>query len=137
LLGVLRPGITPEQAMGEAAQKMAPVVAGWPFSKPIYRAAAERMLTFQGHCSHTVGMAVHDVARYFGKPMEPGLVFALDPQMWVPEEKLYIRVEDTVAITNDGVEILTEGVLLELDEVEALMQDEGILQAFPPTLEEV
>ena len=83
-------------------------------------------------------MAVHDVGRYFGRPMEPGLVFALDPQMWVPEEKLYIRVEDTVAITKDGVEILTQGVPLELDDVEALMRsDEGILQAFPPTLEEV
>jgi len=138
LLRVLRPGITPEQAMGEATEKMAPIARDWPFSKPVYRAAAERLLAFHGHCSHPVGMAVHDVGRYFGRPMEPGLVFALDPQMWVPEEKLYIRVEDTVAITKDGVEILTQGVPLELDDVEALMRsDEGILQAFPPTLEEV
>jgi Xaa-Pro aminopeptidase len=120
--------------MAEAAAKMAPVIAGWPFSKPIYRAAAERMLAFQGHCSHPVGMAVHDGGRYFGRPMEPGLVFALDPQMWVPEERLYVRVEDTVAITKDSVEILTQGVPLELGEIEALMRDEGILQTFPPTL---
>jgi hypothetical protein len=55
--------------------------------------------------------------------------------MWVPEERLYVRVEDTVAITQDGVEILTQGVPLELDETEALMRSEGILQAFPPTLD--
>jgi Xaa-Pro aminopeptidase len=81
-------------------------------------------------------MAVHDAGDYHAEPLRPGVVFALDPQMWVPEERLYVRVEDTVAITNDGVEILTQGVPLKLDEIEALMRDEGILQAFPPTLEE-
>ena len=66
-------------------------------------------------------MAVHDSGQYFGKPMLPGLVFALDPQMWVPEEEVYIRVEDTIVITDDGFINLTATAALELDEVEALM----------------
>jgi hypothetical protein len=41
-----------------------------------------------------------------------------------------------VVIERTGVEILTEGVPLELGETEALMQGEGILQAFPPTVKE-
>jgi Xaa-Pro aminopeptidase len=39
--------------------------------------------------------------------------------MWVPDESLYIRVEDTVAVTNAGVEVLTVDAPLGLDEVEA------------------
>jgi Xaa-Pro aminopeptidase len=38
--------------------------------------------------------------------------------MWVPSEQIYIRVEDTVVVTGTGVEVLTSGVPLELDEVE-------------------
>jgi Xaa-Pro aminopeptidase len=51
------------------------------------------------------------------------VVLALDPQMWIPEERRYIRVEDTVAVTEDGIENLTSAAPLELDEVEALMQE--------------
>lgn len=131
LLQFIRPGVTPEQVMAEAAEVMGPVVESWPFSQEIYREGARRTLTFKGHLSHTVGMAVHDGGKYFGQPMLPGLVFALDPQMWIPEEKLYIRVEDTVVVTESGVERLTGDCPLELDEMEALMTDQGIFQTFP------
>ena len=56
--------------------------------------------------------------------MKPGLVFALDPQMWVPEEEIYIRVEDTIVITEDGYINVTADAAFELDEVEALMKTE-------------
>ncbi len=79
-------------------------------------------------------MAVHDTGKYFGRPMEPGLVFALDPQMWIPEEKLYIRVEDTVVITSESVEALTSGCPIDLDAMEALMAEPGLLQNAPMTL---
>jgi Xaa-Pro aminopeptidase len=45
--------------------------------------------------------------------------------MWIPEERLYIRVEDTVVVTEDGIENLTSGTPLELGHVEALMRDKG------------
>ena len=132
LLRYLRPGVTPETVLGEAAAAMRPMVESTEWSQPTFRRAAERTLEFPGHLSHPVGMAVHDVGRYFGKPMEPGLVFALDPQLWVPEEQLYVRVEDTVAITETGVEVLTSAAPLELDEVEALVGAGGLLQQLPP-----
>jgi len=134
LLRRLRPGVTPETVLAEAAAAMAPVVEATAWSKPAYREAALRTLTFPGHLSHPVGMAVHDVGRYFGRPMEPGLVFALDPQLWVPEEQLYVRVEDTVAITDTGVEVLTAAAPLELDEVEAMVGGRGLLQDYPPLI---
>jgi Xaa-Pro aminopeptidase len=73
-------------------------------------------------------MAVHDVGDYRGRPLEPGLVFTVDPMIWVEEEKLYVRVEDTVLVTDDGVENLTGFVPLELDDVESLLTEPGLLQ---------
>jgi len=131
LLRKIRPGVMPKQILAEAAEEMAAVIEKTAFSKEVYRQAALRTLTFEGHLSHTVGMAVHDGGRYFDRPTESGLVFALDPQMWIPEEKLYIRVEDTVAVTQDGVEVLTTGVPFELDEIEALMAKPGLIQDYP------
>lgn len=131
LLRHIRPGLLPAEVMREAAAEMRPVVEGWRYSKPAFRSAALRLLEFQGHLSHGVGMAVHDVGDYHRYPLRPGTVFALDPQLWVPEEELYIRVEDTIAITADGYENLTVGAPLELDDVERAMLDQGMLQSCP------
>jgi len=131
LLRRLRPGVLAQQVLDEAAAEMSALIDATRFSKPIYEQSARRALEYRGHLSHPVGMAVHDVGRYWDRPLEPGLVFALDPQMWVPEERLYVRVEDCVAITADGVEVLTPDAPLELDEVEAWMREPGLLQQFP------
>lgn len=124
LLAVISPGLTPEEVHQKAKREGSSLVESWQWSKDIYHQAALRVLDFQGHCSHTVGMAVHDNGQYFGEPMKPGLVFALDPQMWIPEEEIYIRVEDTIVITEDGYINVTAEAAFELDEVEALMKTE-------------
>ena len=124
VLSKIRPGVTPDEVMDEAAAEMKEVWENWKFSRDIYREGARRTLEFRGHLSHPVGMSVHDDGGYHHRPLVPGTVFAVDPQMWIPEEKLYIRVEDTVVVTDDGIEIFTSGAPLELDEVEALIRDE-------------
>ena len=85
LLELIRPGLTAQQIHAEAAARMRPVIEARRWSKPSFRQGAEGMLQFAGHLSHGVGMAVHDVGDYKARPLEPGVVFALDPQMWVPE----------------------------------------------------
>jgi Xaa-Pro aminopeptidase len=66
---------------------------------------------------------VHDVGHYRGRPMEPGLVLTVDPQLIIPEERRYLRVEDTVAITADGIENFTEAAPLDLDATEAIIAE--------------
>lgn len=134
ILKRIRPGVTARQIMDEAAVAMEPVLENWDFSKSIYEAAARRMVeTGGGVFSHPVGMAVHDVGRYKGKPLVPGLVFSLDPALRVPEEQLYYRYEDTIVITETGFENFTDFLPMELDDIEALMREEGVLQKVPPT----
>jgi Xaa-Pro aminopeptidase len=124
----IRPDVTPESILADTADAMRARIDAASFSTPAYAAATRAALTFAGHLSHPVGMAVHDVGDYRGRPLEPGLVFSVDPMIWVEEEKLYVRVEDTVVVTDDGVENLTGFVPLELDDVEALMSEPGLLQ---------
>jgi Xaa-Pro aminopeptidase len=129
LLAVIRPAAAVADLVQEAAARIEPTWAAWPFSRPAWREAARRMIDSPVAFTHPVGMAVHDVGEYRQQPLRPGLVFALDPQMWVPDEQLYIRVEDTVAITADGVESLTAACPLELDEVERWMAGPGLLES--------
>lgn len=125
LLGVIRAGRTEMEIRAEAARVMAPVVAKTRFSKEIYAQAARRTLDF-AHLTHSVGMSVHDVGTYkTGAPIPAGLVFALDPQLIIPEEKLYVRVEDTVVVTDGGVENLNSLAPLELPDVERTMREQA------------
>lgn len=132
LLRLIRPGVMAAQVHDEAAGKMSPVVEKTKWSKPGFAEAARQTLAFKGHLSHGVGMAVHDVGNYQAEPLRPGIVFALDPQLWVPAERLYIRVEDTVVVTDSGNENLTRLAPLELDEVERTMRERGLIDRLPP-----
>jgi len=83
---------------------------------------------------HGVGLAVHDVGDY-SVPVEPGMVFVIEPQFRVPEENIYVRLEDMIVVTEDGVEIITDHVPRDIEGIEALMHEEGMLQKFDVKLE--
>lgn len=134
LLRHIRPGITPDQVMQEAADDMRAVFDRIEFSKDIYRDAAQAAFTFTGHLSHPVGMAVHDVGNYRNRTLLPGMVFAIDPMIWVPDERLYVRMEDVVVVTADGVENLSGNLATEIDDIERLIEEEGVIQKTPNVL---
>ncbi len=128
----IRPGIASQQIMDEAAKAMGPVFERTRFSKDIYEKAARQLVRDGGGVfSHTVGMAVHDVGGYRGQ-LKPGQVFSIDPQLRVKEENLYIRYEDTVMVTETGVENFTDFLPSELNDIEKLVQEKGIVQRVPP-----
>jgi Xaa-Pro aminopeptidase len=114
---------------------MEKLVLSWPFTKPIYREAAERFVAefkegarrVPASLGHGVGMAVHDVGVHDGI-LAPGMVFTIEPQFRIPEEKIYIRLEDVILITESGAEILTDFLPMEMDAIEAVMREEGLLQ---------
>jgi Xaa-Pro aminopeptidase len=79
-------------------------------------------------CGGPVGMAVHDDGSYNRGVLKPGLVFSIDPQLRVPEEKIYLRYEDVIAITKEGYENFTAFLPTKLDEIEKLVGQGGMLQ---------
>lgn len=69
---------------------------------------------------HFVGMGVHDVGDY-SLPLQAGMVIAVEPIIEIPEENIHIRIEDTVLVTAEGVEVLSAAVPKEVDELLALV----------------
>lgn len=129
----IRPGVSAKQIQEEAKIAMEPVFARTEFSKTIYEKAARKLVeTGGGVFSHQVGMAVHDVGSY-RQLLKPGHVFSVDPQMWVPEENLYYRYEDTIVITEHGFENFTDFLPTELDDLERLILEDGMVQQFSPS----
>ena len=51
--------------------------------------------------SHYVGLAVHD-AGLNTTPLAPGAVFTIEPGIYIPEEKIGVRIEDTYLVRADG-----------------------------------
>jgi len=66
-------------------------------------------------------MSVHDVGDW-NLPFEAGMVLTMEPIIDLPDQKLHIRVEDTVLVTPTGAEILSVGVPKEVDELLALIK---------------
>jgi len=130
LLARIRPGITNEEVLTSAAATMLEILNRTTFSKPAYERAARESLDFPFHLSHPVGMSVHDVGEYRGAPFMVGQVFSVDPMLWVPDEHLYIRCEDTVVVTESGIENFTGFVPIDPDEITAIMAQPGLLQIF-------
>ena len=89
---------------------------------------------FPAKTSHWLGLDVHDVGDYRvdGEPrmLEPGMVLTVEPgiyiapdDMTVPEawRGIGIRIEDDVAVTRDGHEVLTADVPKQPEEIEAVL----------------
>jgi Xaa-Pro aminopeptidase len=84
-----------------------------------------------GGYNHSVGLATHDVMGTFAGPdevLQPGFVFACDIQIYRVDEQIGVRIEDTVAITEGGREVLSAGAPRTVADIEALMKEDGILQ---------
>ena len=119
-----RPGIT----LREVGRKMEAMLD----EKGLSRFAKDfaSIIRYGGY-NHSIGLATHDVMGSFAGPdevLQPGFVFACDIQLFRLEEQIGIRIEDTVAITNTGHEVLSAGAPRTVAEIEALMKQDGILQ---------
>jgi Xaa-Pro aminopeptidase len=71
--------------------------------------------------SHWLGMDVHDVGNY-GTPLAPGMVFTIEPGIYIPEENLGVRLEDDILVTANGAENLSARAPRTVAEVERAMR---------------
>jgi Xaa-Pro aminopeptidase len=139
ILKNIKPGLTAQAIKRAAATEMKQTLARSKFSKPIYEKAAREFVesyersanNARSMLGHWIGMATHDVGGYDGGALQPGMVFTIEPALRVPEEKIYVRLEDVIVITDKGADILTTFVPSEIDAIEKLMREEGMLQKYP------
>jgi len=69
---------------------------------------------------HSVGLNVHDPMNY-NEPLEAGMVVTMEPGIYIPEEKIGVRIEDDILITKDGYEHLTGRLPRTVEEIEKPM----------------
>lgn len=74
--------------------------------------------------SHWLGMRVHDVGDY-GTPLEVGMVFTIEPGIYIADEEIGVRIEDDILVTADGAEVLSAGAPRSVADIEALMAAGG------------
>jgi len=133
LFKYIKPGVTSDEVLDLAAADMKKYLRGKTFSKPAYLKAVQNGVKFRGHFQHPVGMAVHDVGIVRGVPLRAGMVFTIDPMIWIPEERLYIRIEDVALVTEEGAENLSAFVPSSIEAIEKTIKEKGLIEFHPPT----
>jgi Xaa-Pro aminopeptidase len=138
ILYAIKPHVTAQAILQEAVKKMDAMMATMKFSKPLYENAAKSFVegyrrtaqgTGRGNLGHAVGMSTHDMGGGSGV-MRPGLVFTIEPQFRIPEERIFIRLEDMIVITESEARITSDFVPRSIDAVEKLIAEPGMLQQY-------
>ena len=137
ILKAIRPGVDAATVMKEASKQMERTLSTSKFSKDTYRKAAETFVKDyrdaagkpDASLGHWVGMATHDDGPHSG-PLKPGMVFTIEPALRVPEEKIYVRLEDLIVITARGADVLSDFVPRDMAAIEKIMKEEGLLERY-------
>lgn len=134
-LSLFRPGTSIREVNAEVVRIM---VAGL-VELGVMTGDVDTLIAEQAHrqfymhgLSHWLGLDVHDVGFYGNdrdRILEPGMVLTIEPGLYiapdadVPAEYrgIGIRIEDDIIITDEGNENLTDSVVKDPDEIEALM----------------
>jgi Xaa-Pro aminopeptidase len=136
LMESIRPRVAPREIIRQAVVKMDRIVAGFRFSSQTNRQAAQEFVdryrnNTRNSLGHMVGLEVHDVQPP-SDVLLPGMIFTIEPALTVPGERVYIRLEDVILITEDGYENLSGFLPVEPDALERLMAETGRFENQPP-----
>ena len=69
---------------------------------------------------HYIGLYTHDVGND-NELLEEDMVFTLEPGLYFDDLNLGIRIEDTIVVTKDGCEVMSDGIPKTVEEIEAFM----------------
>jgi Xaa-Pro aminopeptidase len=125
----------PIDVIGDAVKKMDTIMASYRFTDDRIKTAAVKFVDgFRARkqangLGHNVGLEVHDPGGLQSETLEPGRIFTIEPQFRIEEERLGVRLEDMILITETGYENLSQFVPIEVKDIEKLMTQRGLSDA--------
>jgi len=72
--------------------------------------------------SHHLGVDVHDLGTRT-EPIRPGMVFTVEPGIYIEEEQMGVRIENNLWITKNGNKDLMKNIPITAEEIEGLMKN--------------
>ena len=122
---ILRPGNTPMQYQKQVIELMEEELIHLKLidAKEAKNQGPDKALVkkyFMHGTSHHLGLDVHDVAPPH-QPFQEGMVFTIEPGIYIREEGLGVRLENDVVIGKDSNFDLMGKIPIEADEIEELM----------------
>jgi len=72
--------------------------------------------------SHHLGIDVHDLGTRT-EPLKAGMVLTVEPGIYIPEEKMGVRIENNIWLTKSGNKDLMKNIPITVEEIEAFMKD--------------
>jgi len=75
---------------------------------------------FMHGTSHFLGLNTHDVGDRYS-PLKAGMVLTCEPGIYIPQERIGIRLENDIVVTHEEPLDLMASIPIEADEIEALM----------------
>ena len=75
---------------------------------------------FMHGTSHHLGLDVHDLSNRYD-PILAGMLFTVEPGIYIPEENMGIRLENNVLVTDHEPIDLMANIPIEIEEIEELM----------------
>jgi Xaa-Pro aminopeptidase len=140
LMSSIRPGSV-RDVLKNTVVKMDAVMASFTFRNPKYKDAAVRFVEGyrrnaqsggRSSLGHMVGMEVHDVTAPMDEGLKPGMIFTIEPALTIPEDRVYVRLEDMILITPNGYENLSAFVPVDVADIEKLMAETGFAEKRGP-----
>ena len=71
--------------------------------------------------SHHLGIDVHDLGTRT-EPVKAGMVFTVEPGIYIEEEKMGVRIENNIWLTRNGHKDLMKNIPITVEDIEALMK---------------
>ncbi|MDO9577303.1 MAG: aminopeptidase P family protein [Candidatus Cloacimonadales bacterium] len=115
IIDMMKPGIS----MAELNKTTVELITEALFRLKLIKKKSEYFKYYMHSVGHHLGMAAHDVGPR-DTPLEEGNVITVEPGIYIPKEKIGVRIEDDILVTKDGFKNLSSHIPKGVEELEDL-----------------